>query len=198
MYKLPKNLICLFVFLSWTPRVMAETTIRKSYGHHVLVHGVYTNLTTDKVAVSGPAVHGALNYFLSRNVALEAGYFTMNDATGSTLLSGFDGSVKWYLLSPGSEITINGNGMKLHSYSTWTHYVLGGFMQRQFGIEAAAIPYSGLAFGYGFNWHIGKQFASKMARQVYLSLQGSRESLSSQTKEKISVTNVALGVGTIL
>ncbi len=115
---------------------------------------------------------------------------------GSSLLSGFDFSGKWFPFSTGSEVTLTADRTMISSYSTWSPYLLGGYRMRDYTFEDTRNSYSGFSYGIGANWFLGKYFEIPLIDRLFTSFEASMAHFKSGPSKRLQTTNIGIGVGT--
>jgi hypothetical protein len=83
----------------------------------------------------------------------------------------------------------------IESYSTFTHFLTAGYSSRTANFGVLQVGFSGPRLGYGANWAAGKSLEIAPIRSALLSIEVTREMLSSSTSNKLQVTTFAAGAG---
>jgi hypothetical protein len=172
-------------FLNFLPKFDKEFTFQ----------GSYSKISFDQTEILGFGTHVGGGIFIAENLSVVGGYFNMADATGATVLNGFDSALKLYLLSDGSSKTIEGDGKQISIRSAFTHYALLGYKLRQLVAEELAPQYSGLNYGYGANWFVGRTLILDNLRNAFLNIEFETGKLASAQGNSSRSSNFALGLG---
>jgi hypothetical protein len=165
------------------------------FDKETLIQGSYSTVSFGETDIVGFAFHFGVGLFITQKLCINAGYLSMTDATGATVLNGFDGSVKWHILSEGSSVLVQGDGKLLTKRSSFSHYVLLGYRLRELAAEELTPQYSGFNYGYGGNWFAGRSFGYDSLSHLFLNAEFDIGTLSSPQGGKSKTKNFSLGAG---
>jgi hypothetical protein len=166
------------------------------FDKEILGQASYSTINLGETAIAGFAVHLGGGLFVTPKIIFSGGYLSMTDATGATVLNGFDGSVKWHFFSAGSSIVVLGDGKLMTKRSSFSHYFLLGYRIRELAAKELAPRYSGFNYGYGANWFFGRSFEFESIGNLFLNSEFDVGSLSSPQGGTSKTKNICLGVGT--
>ena len=170
----------------------------KELDREVLGQGSYSKIKVSDTELLGFGVQLSGGLFITQKVCITVGYFSMADATGSTVLNGFNAGAKWYLFSPGSSTRTQGEGKILVSHSEFTHFIAVGYRIRTLAVVVNSPQYSGFSFGYGLNWFFGRTFNTPIVNNIFLNLGYEKANLSNPLGETSKTSNLSLGLGLTL
>ena len=166
-----------------------------NFDKEFLFQVTYSKVSFAQTEIVGFGTHFGGGLFIAEHLAVVGGYFSMTDATGSTVLNGFDSTVKWFLLSNGSSKTIEGDGKQISIRSSFTHYALLGYKLRQLAAAELTPQYSGFDYGYGANWFIGRSLRFDNLRNVFLNIEIDTGKLTNPQGDSSRASNFVLGTG---
>lgn len=192
----PFNIILLCT-TSFGPLWGLDFGIERSLEREVVGQASMSTIQFGETVISGLGMHGQAGLFVTKKVSLHAGYFSMADSTGATVLSGFDASLRWYIFSPGSSIRLEGDGKSIYRYSNFTHYALVSYRMRQLYTEETTPQFSGFSLGYGFNWFLGRSLNWSLIDKVFANFEVDAGNLSEPLGTKSQVANVTFGIGLV-
>jgi hypothetical protein len=173
-----------------------DVSYTKSLDRDFLLQGSYANVSYGESEIAGFGFHFSTGLFLTPKLYGSIGYLSMADATGSTVLNGFDAAFKWYLLTPGSGIKTRGEGKQVMTYTEWNHYFLLGYRLRTLAAEVNTPQYSGFGYGTGINWFFGRTFDVTWLKSFFCNFEIDTGKLTSPQGGTSRSTNLSVGLGT--
>lgn len=174
-----------------------EFGIERSLEREVVGQASMSTIQFGETVISGLGMHAQAGLFVTKKVSFHAGYFSMADATGSTVLSGFDATMRWFLFSPGSSVRLEGDGKSIYRYSSITHYALVSYRLRQLYTEETTPQFSGFSVGYGMNWFLGRTFSWSLLDKFFANIEIDAGKLSEPLGTESQVANVTFGMGLV-
>lgn len=177
-------------------RAVASARIATSRDVHLSLQGMGSTLRVAGASVSNFATKATLDYFVHPNVALGGAYCSMQTSTGATLLGGFEASVKWYPIYPGTEMRYVRDDLSIRAFSNFSPYALVGYRLRTLYFETSQISVGGLGYAAGFDWYPGRIYLkSAWAQPLFLNGEAAFDMLSSTKNTAATVVSFAAGIG---
>ena len=190
--------LALGVLAGGTPLLASESTTDFTLSKKMdfLLQISDTTLVLNSNRLTSKAARAAFDYFVFTNFAVEGGYFLLSTPdTGSALLNGLDFSGKWFPFSSGAETTYRADGVTMHTWSSWTTYLLGAYRSRNLNLLKTQIGYNGYGLGAGVNWHLPTFDLMPAGERLFINFEVSHDSLAPVSGEKLGITNFSLGLG---
>jgi hypothetical protein len=163
--------------------------------HHILLQVMQSSVTVNNATLSNVSSKVAIDFFTSRNLAVELGYFSMQTSAGTTLLSGLEASTKWYPFSPGTESFLYRDDITIRSFANMGFYGGIGYRLRTFYLGERQLGVSGFGLTTGYDWNFGRAFTSSFLQALFFNAEVAYDNLSSTNETRLSVLSFALGLG---
>jgi len=188
-------LIALLPSNSFAAQLTAEYS--ESYRSQFLLQGAQATLKIKDQDISGQAFRPAFDYFLTKKIAAQVGYFNMpSSKDGSSLLYGFDIGLKIYPFSPAAETTTVVDGVRFKSWSAWSHYFLIAYRSRTLSLSSSQVGYGGFGLAYGVNWHLERIKFIPLGHRYFINAEAGLDTLAAVSGSDIQATIFSLGLGT--